>query len=409
MKSFSSITGLLAAPVQFVNPAHFAVALGLQLDNNAIIWSRCNFFTPTHETFNSINELLTKNISPLWVNQSLENSLSLIESLWTIARTVTYEEKLIPEKKEGVSRREMLLSKLHEEVLEPQLVVTTVQEPLPSIVIHALVVLLLKAWAQDMHMSPLEALSQLFEQPIIKLTPRPTHFSLPKLGDVIDPFTPTLLSMGYALLPFEEEEVMGKGGELFQRHVRRLKEHLRRSKPKGKHIYLEFLGAYGRLYNNEVGRILGACLGLEHAVKPCTVWLEDPILLDEETENITLTAKLKSYIRRRRLKTKLVAHFGVDSVTAVSQIIKNNTAHGVRLSLSQFKSLSQLIEAIKLCQQNEISLILGDRHSSPELLAWLGVLFQPRLLYTANPHQTAQTSTEMYQAVMEQNKRAGLL
>lgn len=402
------ITGLLAVPVQFTSTIRFGVLLGVELDDSVLVWSRCPFYGTTQETFQSIQALLTEYLYPVLSQRPLTPLLPHFETLFQVERTAVYETVHTPEKKSERSRRALLRLE-EEEQPEPTLVQNEVQEPLPLPLLEGIVTLLIKAAATVTQQSPLEVLAGEVEVPITKLSPRPTHITLPNLGETMAPFTPTLRSMGYAVLPYEEEAMMGQDGALFQRHVRQLKEHLQSSQPKGNHIYLELLGAYGRLYNNELGRILGACAGLEHSVKPCTVWLEDPILVDEEADNEVVVNKLSTYLRLRRLKTQLVAHFGIDSVTAVEHVISSKRAHAVHLSLYKFHNLTHLLDALKLCQAQKVTVILGDRHSTPELLAWLGMLFQVRLVYTATPQQTADVTTAMYQTAVEQSRRAGII
>ena len=312
-----------------------------------------------------------------------------------------------PEPRTTVSRRKFMSSEVTPSKPQPQLVTSHLQEPLPPAIINSLIVLLIKAFAAFQNRSPVQLLADWLNTPLTKFNPRPTHFKLPNLGDTVQPFSPTMVSMGYAVLPFEDAKVMGKGGEKFQQHVRTLKTHVLSCQPKGKYLYFELLGAYGRLYDYQVGRILGACLGLERSVTPCTLFLEDPILMDDKLEQLALLKKLTDYLRLRKLKTKIVAHFGINSQSAIEQIAGENAAHAVRLSLNTFQSLLQLGEGIKTAVSLDLDVILGDRHSSPELMAWLGILFQMRLLYTTSPFQATQASTEMYQASIELNRRAG--
>ncbi|MEM7332293.1 MAG: hypothetical protein AAF490_09385 [Chloroflexota bacterium] len=407
MKKYPSISALLCAPAQTTQSSRAVISVGIHLNNNAIVWTNCNLATHTSENFQSIKQLIDLHLAPLLVGKSLSNIPELIDALATVERTIRHEETVLPEPSTTVSRRQFISSEVTPQAPQPELVVTESLAPLPPNLVGATAVLLLKALAAEKQQSPVELLAELYDQPITKFNPRPTHFKLPRLGDKVQPYSPTTLSMGYAVLPFEEKRVMGKGAEKFQKQVRDLKTHLRSCQPKGKYLYLELIGAYGRLYDHQIGRILGACSGLERAVKPCSVFLEDPIIIDDEAEQVLVASKLKDYFRLRKLKTKIIAHFGVDSELAIQNISEQKTAHGVRLSLSAFQNFSQLIVGMKTAVSHDLDLILGDAYSSPELLAWLGILFQTKLLYTSSPYQTVDTSSEMYRTTTALNRRAG--
>lgn len=399
-----SIKSLLLAPAP--QTTQLAVSVGLQLDNNAIVWQQCQFFSESQETFATIQHLVDESVAPVLIGRQLDELAALFDTLLSLERTLTLSYTVVPEKTGAVSRREIFSGTFSEKEPEPETVYYDIQKPLPIALTSGVMSLLLECAARFVGETAVSHLATLTNTPLTKLSPRPLHLTLP-YAEQHSIFTPSLLSMGYAAPTEDDELLLGKNGQIYQGHIRRLKAHLRRSEPKGKYMYLPLAGAYGRLYENNVGRILGACSGVERSVKPCTVWLEDPIILEDTDEQEKLTLDLKSYMRTRQMKTKLVAYEGVGSETAVQAIIDKELAHTIRLDLAQFRSFTEFVSAIKLCKERQFEFVLGGAGTSPELLAWLGILFGARLVYTGDVEQTAAVSAEMFRTAMGLNKLAG--
>lgn len=401
-KPFSSIRALLVAPAPQHLSTDLTVSLGVVLDNNAVFWSHCPFFNESQETFGSISQLVDEIVRPVLTGQRLDGLVPLFDTLLTLERTVTLAHTVTVDKSGTVSRREILLGTFTDAEPEPETVYIDETRPLPVALTTGLMTLLLKTQAALTGNTAVSLLSTLYQTPLHKLNPRPLHLTLP-YGVEQPLFTPSLLSMGYAAPNQDDEVLLGRNGQIYQGHVRRLKAHLRGGEHKGKYLYLPLGGAFGRLYDNNVGRILGAAAGLERAVKPCSVWLEDPILHPEQTRRERLLEELSGFLRMRKMTTRLAAHHGVVSSAAVRALIDLQSVHTIRLDLAQFRSFSDLIEALKLCKESQVEFVLGGTDTSPELLAWLGILFGARLVYTAHVEQTAVVSTEMFRTAMALN------
>lgn len=405
-KAYPTIQALLVAPAHHSDTNQVIISLGLVLHHYPILWNACHFYSPNDENYTSIRHIVAELIEPLWIKRPLSDYQAIIQEMAQLPREVSYFYLVKPEKREGLSRREIFSGQFKEEDPEAEWVEHKAIEPLPASLISGLSLLLLKGVTAVEGRLGIEILSQLSHKPIQKMNPRPTHLRLASFGSLLPTFSPTLLSMGYSAVVENEVEMLGKGGARFQSFARKLKDHLRRSTPKGRYLYLEMDGVYGRLFDNNIGKVLGACSGLEKAVKPCDVWFEDPILMENKSDHDQAMIDLLSFIRMRQMNAKIVAFEGINSTAAVQHIIEKKTAHAVRLAYENFPSLQSFLDTIMLCQAHNFTTIIGGQHSPPELLAWLGILFQPKLIFTAHPDQCAQTTNEMYRTTLTLNYQA---
>jgi methylaspartate ammonia-lyase len=149
-------------------------------------------------------------------------------------------------------------------------------------------------------------------------------------------------------------------------------------------FYLNVRGGYGKLYGNQLGKILGALVGLEKAAAPFLVRLVDPLIVNGRDKHIQQMATLRSYLQGRRMKLELVAHTGLETAVDAEAFVAGKAVHMLHLDLPQMGSMDEAITAAQICQQHDISVLWGGSPEETALAARLSVhaalAVQPTLL-----------------------------
>ncbi|MCB0037683.1 MAG: hypothetical protein KDE51_26810, partial [Anaerolineales bacterium] len=134
-----------------------------------------------------------------------------------------------------------------------------------------------------------------------------------------------------------------------QQYARQLKEWLAQvtttTRPQ---IYLDVRGSLGQLYNNNIGKILGAIFGLEYATKPYPLALVDPIFDEDPLGQRKRLSNLKQYLGFRKLKTEIWVRQTVKGLDEIEPLAQSGGVDGLQIDVLQWETLAKVIEGMQI-------------------------------------------------------------
>jgi methylaspartate ammonia-lyase len=205
-------------------------------------------------------------------------------------------------------------------------------------------------------------------------------------------------SLGYRIGVGNPKERLGSDGAKLQRFIRELTDLIERvTEPDYRPaIHLDVAGGLGQIYEDNVGRILGALYGLEQAAQPYPLCISDPVSTDDPDKQIEIRQQLLDFIRLRGMRIRLGVRSPLRSLADVQRFAATGAAHLLELSLPQLGTIQQSIRAIHICRQAGMAVLLRDDGNAPQFACHASLAAQPDLLAVSWDAHERRNLDQMY-------------
>jgi thioredoxin reductase len=120
--------------------------------------------------------------------------------------------------------------------------------------------------------------------------------------------------------------------------------------------------------------------GLEQAAKPCLLRVVDPVVMDGRRAQIEKMVELKDYVRLRRLSLQLAADSWIGTPDDVRAFLQAEAADVIHLNMARLGGLSQTIEAILACREQDVAVMLQGSPAESQFAAHVALATQPDLI-----------------------------
>lgn len=170
-------------------------------------------------------------------------------------------------------------------------------------------------------------------------------------------------------------EHLGEDGQVLVNYARWLRERIPQLAGDDYQptIHLDVHGALGRIYDNNLGQILGYLIQLEKAVAPYPLRLESPLILDSRADQIEAMRKLREYVRFRNMKVKLVADEWANTLEDIRAFVDAGAADMIQVKMPDLGSVHNSIEAVLACKAAGVGAFLGGSCAETNLSAQVAV------------------------------------
>lgn len=370
------------------------LSIGLVIDDQRVAWGVCPFVPGSPFEIDTATNTIQQRVAPALRGERLASFRKLAARIDALTETVTVNQPLPQPQRDNqagkFSRRDLFTGRLWSAAPEPAPTrEITVEQPITAAIRYGASQALLAAVAMTQNKSIAETIAAEYAltMPVAAVA---THAWVQPPDDDATTAIDGLLarqiaSLGYTIAANNDKAQPGVSGESLQRQVRRLQTHIAAAAPGYQPvIHLDLKGEFGRLFDDDPGKILGALVGLEQAAGPYLVRVVDPAVLDSRGAQIELLRQLKGYLRMRRMRLQLVAGAWVDSGAAVADFIEAEAVHAVQLNAPQFGSLHGTIEAILTGrEQDVVTLLAGDGRDdghSAQVLAHVALAARPDVI-----------------------------
>jgi methylaspartate ammonia-lyase len=206
-----------------------------------------------------------------------------------------------------------------------------------------------------------------------------------------------LAALGTSVAGTDPPGELGPNGEKPQRFIRQLGALVAAVADDGYRptLSLDFRGGLGQLFQNNLGKILGALYGLESAAAPYPLRVVDPLIGDSLADQAQGLARLKEYLTLRGMTLQLAAGKWVRSAGDVVALAEANAVDAVRIDLLRLGSLHQSIEAVLAARGRGLTAILSG---PPETAVPVALAARPHLVMAAGGVNLAALHDEMTRA-----------
>ncbi len=166
-------------------------------------------------------------------------------------------------------------------------------------------------------------------------------------------------------------EQLGMDGEALVRYVGWLKSRLEwlAGPDYRPTIHLDVHGALGRIYDNNLGRILGYLHRLESQARPYALRVESPVVMGSRAAQIEALGTLREYAQFRDLGVEIVADEWANTLDDVQTFVAAEAADMIHIKMPDLGSVHNSVEAVLACHRGGIRALLGGSCAETELSA----------------------------------------
>jgi methylaspartate ammonia-lyase len=170
-------------------------------------------------------------------------------------------------------------------------------------------------------------------------------------------------------------EHLGKDGEVLAHYARWLRERIPQLAGDAYQptIHLDVHGALGRIYENDLGKILGYLYRLEAAVSPYPLRVESPVIMDTREAQIDVMQTLREYVRLRKMQVGLVADEWANTLDDIQAFVAAQAVDMIQIKMPDLGSVHNSIEAVLACKAEGIGAFLGGSCAETDLSARVAV------------------------------------
>jgi methylaspartate ammonia-lyase len=179
-----------------------------------------------------------------------------------------------------------------------------------------------------------------------------------------------IASLPHALVDDVEGQV-GKDGAELTRYIRWLSERIGQlgGADYQPTIHLDIYGALGRIYDGQMGRMLGQLYAWEMAAQPYPLRIECPVMLDTREAQIETMKTLRDYVRSRRMTVQLVADEWANTLDDIRAFVKAGAADMIQIKMPDLGGVHHSIEAVLACKTGGVHSFLGGSYAETDLSA----------------------------------------
>jgi methylaspartate ammonia-lyase len=181
-------------------------------------------------------------------------------------------------------------------------------------------------------------------------------------------------------------EQLGDDGQILVQYARWLRERIPQLagddyRPT---IHLDVHGALGQIYENDLGKILGCLYRLEQAVAPYPLRIESPMIMESRQAQIETLAKLRDYVRWRKMGLQLVADEWANTLDDIQAFIQAQAADMIQIKMPDLGSVHNSIEAVLACKAGGVGAFLGgscaETHLSARVACHVALATRPDMM-----------------------------
>jgi len=282
-----------------------------------------------------------------------------------------------------VTRRDLLMAPVRalraareeEEHTDPTVERVTVQRPLHTAVRYGVSQALLRAVALARGVTMAEVIAAEWGLPLPD-APVPIHAQCgaDRYAGADKMISRRVASLPHALVDNIPEQLGEDGAEL-TRYARWLAERIRQlgGKDYRPTIHLDVHGALGRVFGNNLGRVLGQLYGLEVAAQPFPLRVESPVIMESREAQIRAMKTLCEYIRSRGMGVRLVADEWANTLEDIRAFVDAQAAHLIQVKMPDLGSVHNSVEAVLACRAGGVGAFLGGSCAETDLSAKVAV------------------------------------
>lgn len=386
-----TISALLTIPTLAGN-GRFQLTVGIQLSDGQRFWADCidaSAASRTGETavfdLSQARSVVQQVVQPLWQGQPAKAFRPLAQLLTGATESFTYQRTHLATPQTapgGLSRRSLITGFMAEEAQpsEPQQEAVTIERPLHPALQYGLTTALFQAAASINRLTMAELIVAEYGLPKVDTA---VPLLIPLNDGSIQTAQPILTShvaaLGYTTSKHNHKATLGANAARLQQHIRQVAAWL----PTLNDVFnpvlqLNLNGGFGTLFENNIGKILGALYGLERAAQPYRLQVQNPVWLESRDAQRDYLKQLKNYLALRQMKLQLVADAWVDSVDDVKLLSDPELCHMVHIDLPRLGNLEWGITAVLHALAHKQQVLLSGENAP--LTSHIGLATRPTLL-----------------------------
>jgi methylaspartate ammonia-lyase len=183
-----------------------------------------------------------------------------------------------------------------------------------------------------------------------------------------------IASLPHALVDDIQTQVGGSGQEI-TRYLRWLSARIQSLGEPGYEptIHLDFHGALGTLFGQELGKMLGQIYAWELAAKPFALRVETPVIRHSRQAQIQDLRTLRNYIRVRKMSTQIVVDEWANSLDDIHAFLDAGAADMIQIKMPVLGGIHNAIEAVLACKRKGVGALLGGSYAETSQSAQLSV------------------------------------
>jgi methylaspartate ammonia-lyase len=397
-KSFSEAERYIARPItpgfKSVREPAEALAVGVVLENGIIGWGECTAVefsaaAGRDPVFRSdiAQERISQLVIPQLLGKSIHNFRALAGDIENIQLKVTEERLLSRENMGGkMSRRELLKAPGRLLSKEPEIETITHERQLHTAIRYGVSQALFAAAAQEQDQLVAELICKEWNLPFPKkIVPIHAQCGGNRFRGAEKMIVRGVSSLPHALVDNIPEQ-LGKDAIKLIRYTKWLKGRINQLGKEGYHptIHLDLHGGLGKIYDQDLGKVLGTLHALEQAAHPYPLRIECPVIRDTRADQIETLGTIREFIKFRKMKVKLVADEWANTLEDIQAFIEGEAADMIQIKMPDLGGLQNSIEAVLACKANDIETFLGGSCAETDLTARISaqvaLALQPNLV-----------------------------
>jgi len=364
---------------QHIREPSESLAVGVVLDDGTIGWGECTGVAfsaaagrdpifRSQEAQITVQEL----VSPILLDQTILDFRKLALNLESI-QTAVSEERLLPRGNRGekISRRDLLSAPGRLLTDKPRTEKITHERPLHSAIRYGVSQALFAAAAQAREMSLAELICGEWELPLPeRIVPVHAQCGSNRFQGAEKMIIRRLKSLPHALVD-DLTEHLGDDAVQLIRYTKWLHERIQELGAEDYHptIHLDLHGGLGKIYQNDLGKILGTLYALEKAAHPFPLRIESPLIRETREAQVDALATLREYIKFRKMKVKVVADEWANTLEDIEDFISGQAADMIHIKMPDLGGLQNTIEAALACKNKGVETLLGGSCAETDLTA----------------------------------------
>ena len=356
-----------------------ALSVGLVLEDGRIAWGDCTavefsgaagrdpvFRAPQAE------KTIQERVAPLLLNRSWTSFRETAEKIESLRVTVE-EERLLPDQELGekFSRRELFQSAGRLLSSDPHTETKIVERQLHSAVRYGVSQALLQAAALTQGITLPEVICREWDLPLPeRVIPIHAQCGANRFQGADKMIVRRIGSLPHSLVDNIPQQLGDQAVHLI-RYTKWLKTRIQSLGEDSYHptIHLDVHGGLGKIYDNNLGEILGTLYALEQAAQPYPLRIECPVICASREQQIETLSTLREYIRFRKMKVQLVADEWANTLEDINAFLDGRAADMIQVKMPDLGGIQRSVEAVLACKEHGVGAFLGGSCAETDLSA----------------------------------------